>query len=407
MTDDRHRTSAKLTYTRDLRRPAGARVPVHDRARAPHALLGPGRREHADREHHGRAASGRPVRDDHGERRDRRASTRCAAVFVEVDRARAARLDRARRRGRHDHVDHVHRSRRRPHRGASSTRPNVPEMYTHARGPGRHSRARSTSSRPTSPRSDGWSKASSGSMSRTARPLRRRGERSHDRGGHRCRSSESTPCPCPSTVSSPVPSRVSTTRSGSAVSELHEWIFETRGWRQMMGDDGGDRPGSTTTPRGRLRRHRRHVMGRNMFGPVRGRVERDRGRAGTDGGARTRRTTTPSSCSRTTPAHRSRWRAARPSTSSPTASRRRSTGLRRRRRRTTSASAGARPRSSEYLRAGLVDELNVAIVPVLLGGGERLFDGDGAIAEGYECAEFVQGASAVHARLVRVEPQAS
>ena len=33
----------------------------------------------------------------------------------------------------------------------------------------------------------------------------------------------------------------------------------------------------------------------------------------------------------------------------------------------------------QYLRAGLVDDLHVAIVPILLGGGERLFDhlGDG------------------------------
>ena len=30
----------------------------------------------------------------------------------------------------------------------------------------------------------------------------------------------------------------------------------------------------------------------------------------------------------------------------------------------------------EYLRAGLVDDLHVAIAPVLLGGGERLFDDD-------------------------------
>jgi dihydrofolate reductase len=40
-----------------------------------------------------------------------------------------------------------------------------------------------------------------------------------------------------------------------------------------------------------------------------------------------------------------------------------------------------------YLREGLVDELHVAIVPVLLGGGERIFDGDLGTLPGYECAE--------------------
>jgi dihydrofolate reductase len=55
----------------------------------------------------------------------------------------------------------------------------------------------------------------------------------------------------------------------------------------------------------------------------------------------------------------------------------------------------------QYLRAGLVDDLHVAITPVLLGGGERIFDGDAVVADGYECVELVLGASVVHARLAR------
>jgi dihydrofolate reductase len=54
----------------------------------------------------------------------------------------------------------------------------------------------------------------------------------------------------------------------------------------------------------------------------------------------------------------------------------------------------------QYLRAGLVDELHVAVSPVLLGGGERLFDGLGALP-GYECAEIVASPRAAHFRLVR------
>jgi len=38
---------------------------------------------------------------------------------------------------------------------------------------------------------------------------------------------------------------------------------------------------------------------------------------------------------------------------------------------------------------------------VLLGGGARLFEGIGAVADGYECVELVQGASVVHATLAR------
>ena len=55
----------------------------------------------------------------------------------------------------------------------------------------------------------------------------------------------------------------------------------------------------------------------------------------------------------------------------------------------------------QYLRAGLVDELHVAIVPVLLGAGERLFDNlDGAIAN-YECVEMIATAAVTHVRLAR------
>jgi dihydrofolate reductase len=55
----------------------------------------------------------------------------------------------------------------------------------------------------------------------------------------------------------------------------------------------------------------------------------------------------------------------------------------------------------QYLRASLIDEMHVAIVPVLLGGGERLFDDlDGGL-DGYECVEFVASAFVAHVRLAR------
>lgn len=50
----------------------------------------------------------------------------------------------------------------------------------------------------------------------------------------------------------------------------------------------------------------------------------------------------------------------------------------------------------QYLRAGLIDEMHVAISPVLLGAGERLFDGVDLRARGYECADFVGTEYATH-----------
>jgi dihydrofolate reductase len=55
----------------------------------------------------------------------------------------------------------------------------------------------------------------------------------------------------------------------------------------------------------------------------------------------------------------------------------------------------------QYLRAGLLDELHVAVVPILLGRGERLFDHLDGGPDGYECAEFVSSPSVAHFRFSR------
>ena len=50
----------------------------------------------------------------------------------------------------------------------------------------------------------------------------------------------------------------------------------------------------------------------------------------------------------------------------------------------------------QYLRQRLIDELHIAISPVLLGGGERLFDGIDMRTLGYGCVDFVASEKATH-----------
>ncbi len=50
----------------------------------------------------------------------------------------------------------------------------------------------------------------------------------------------------------------------------------------------------------------------------------------------------------------------------------------------------------QYLREGLIDELHIAIVPVLLGRGERLFEGVDLRTLGYECKMVAPSDKATH-----------
>jgi dihydrofolate reductase len=50
----------------------------------------------------------------------------------------------------------------------------------------------------------------------------------------------------------------------------------------------------------------------------------------------------------------------------------------------------------QYLQERLIDELHIAISPVLLGSGERLFDGINMSELGYTCTQHVASQRATH-----------
>lgn len=63
--------------------------------------------------------------------------------------------------------------------------------------------------------------------------------------------------------------------------------------------------------------------------------------------------------------------------------------------------AGGAATVRQYLKAGLIDELHLVQVPVLLGQGERIFEGVGGIEDLYECVEFTPSAAVSHLRIVK------
>ena len=63
--------------------------------------------------------------------------------------------------------------------------------------------------------------------------------------------------------------------------------------------------------------------------------------------------------------------------------------------------AGGANTAQQYLAAGLVDEMEINLVPVLLGSGERLFDGVGDDLHGLELVRTVAAPKVTHLKFVR------
>jgi dihydrofolate reductase len=179
---------------------------------------------------------------------------------------------------------------------------------------------------------------------------------------------------------------------------LHEWVFATRFGNQMLGLDGGEEGIDNDFANGGVTGIGATIMGRNMFGPLRGEWRDDewRGWWGDD-----------------PPFHHPVFvltHHARPPIAMDGGTRFEFIvdGIGAALERASEAAAGQDVRLGggvrtiqQYLRAGLLDELHVAIVPVLLGRGERLFDNLGGGPKGYTCVEFVSSRSVAHVRFVR------
>jgi dihydrofolate reductase len=175
--------------------------------------------------------------------------------------------------------------------------------------------------------------------------------------------------------------------------ELMQWRFPTRSWHQYVKKEGGETGRDEQVESVGFDNLGAWILGRNMFGPVRGPWpdESWRGWWGEE---------PPYHVPTFVLTHHAR---APLEMQGGTTFHFVTGGIHEALERAKDAAAGKDVRVGggastvrQYVQARLMDELHLAVSPVLLGGGEALFAGLDWRACGYEVAETVQGERALH-----------
>jgi dihydrofolate reductase len=179
---------------------------------------------------------------------------------------------------------------------------------------------------------------------------------------------------------------------------LHDWFVPTRAFRKIHGSDGGTTGVDDDFAARSFANVGAWIMGRNMFGPIRGPWPDDAWKG---------------------------WWGDNPPFHAPvfvlthhprasiamvggTTFHFVTDGIDAALKRATEAAAGkdvglggGAATIRQYLRAGLVDAMHFAIAPVLLGAGEHLLGGIDLPKLGYACREHVPSAKATHVVLAK------
>jgi dihydrofolate reductase len=175
--------------------------------------------------------------------------------------------------------------------------------------------------------------------------------------------------------------------------ELMDWFFHTRLWQKMQGNEGGETGSDNGIAEQGFAGIGAWILGRNMFGPIRGPWPDDTWKG---------------------------WWGDEPPYHTPvfvlthyprsplkmaggTEFRFVTDGIHSALEQATAAAGGLDVRLGggvstirQFLNAALIDEIHLALRPVLLGTGEHLFNGIDAHALGYECTKCLGGERATH-----------
>jgi dihydrofolate reductase len=178
--------------------------------------------------------------------------------------------------------------------------------------------------------------------------------------------------------------------------EVMEWFISTRFWRRMQGQDGGETGVDNGIAEQGFAGIGAWILGRNMFGPVRGPWPDDswKGWWGDE-----------------PPYHTpvfvlTHYPRAPIEMAGGTVFHFVTDGIHAALERARASAGGLDVRLGggtssvrQYLQAGLIDELHLAVRPVLLGSGEQLFRDLDVRALGYKCTKQVAGERAMHVYL--------
>jgi dihydrofolate reductase len=185
---------------------------------------------------------------------------------------------------------------------------------------------------------------------------------------------------------------------GLGGTQLHEWAFSTRTFQRMFGNEDGEAGVDDDFAARGFENIGAWIMGRNMFGPVRGPWPDETWKG---------------------------WWGDNPPYHTPvfvlthhprapivmeggTTFEFVTEGIHAALEKATAAAQGRDIRIGggvatirEYLRAGLIDEMHLAISPTLLGSGEHLLDRIDLLKLGFDCTEHVATPKATHLILTR------
>jgi dihydrofolate reductase len=179
---------------------------------------------------------------------------------------------------------------------------------------------------------------------------------------------------------------------------LHDWIFKTASFRSMLGENGGDTGRNDDLFRARTDNVGATIMGRNMFGPIRGPWPDESWRGwwgeeppfGHDVFVLTHQPRSDLVMANETTFRFVEGEPHEVLAQAVEAADGRDVVL-----------GGGPSTVRQFLAAGLVDEMHLVIAPLILSSGERLFDQPQPVFSGYSCTPLSCDGGVAHAFLTR------